>query len=372
MGHLLMKKDEYRRKTLQANGKEVLLPAFFPDGTNGAVRCVDGFDLDRAGVDGVVVNTYHIMDKPGAGVIKDIGGLHKFMHWGKVVLTDSGGFQVFSLIKRDPSLGAIRDKEVIFKSAGQKLVLTPEKCIQVQFGCRSDIMMCLDYCTHPDDSYEENKKAVELTCSWAKKCKVQYESMVVNSKTYKPLIFGIIQGGSYKDLRDQCAQHLMQIGFDGFGFGGWPIDKNGMLIEDILYYTAELIPDNLIKYAMGIGKPENIVKCAQMGYDLFDCVIPTREARHGKLYVYNASSLEQVDITDDFYHTLYITDDKFIRDESPVSQVCDCFCCRNFSKAYLHHLFKTGETLALRLATIHNIRFYTQLMEIIRRKLYGY
>ncbi|MCL2717468.1 MAG: tRNA guanosine(34) transglycosylase Tgt [Lachnospiraceae bacterium] len=364
-------------KTLTLNHGTINLPAFFPDGTYGVVRTVDTDDLANVNVPGLVMNGFHLLSKPGVSVLKKFKGLHAFSDWDKPVLTDSGGFQVFSLIRQNPKFGEIRKNELIFRpdagnpakggnhKSGEKIILTPEKSIQFQFACGSDIMMCLDYCTSPEDSYEISKFSVDVTIDWAARCKKEYVKQIASRKIpydKRPLLFAIIQGGSYHDLRKICADELINIGFDGFGFGGWPVAADGTLIEDILAYTASLMPDNQVKYAMGLGKPDGIIKCVKMGYNLFDCVIPTREARHNRLYVFD-------DYLDDFnfaYSHYYILDEKHIREDAPVAGDCDCHMCKKYSRAYLYHLYKVGDSLAYRLATIHNLRFYTRLMEKIR------
>ncbi len=359
-----------RKKTLALPHGNVNLPAFFPDGTYGVVRCVDTVDLEGSCVAGLVMNSYHLLSKPGVTVLKQFGGLHTFSGWTRPILTDSGGFQVFSLIRENPKYGEVRKNEIVFRPDGkkEKVILTPEKCIQSQFNYGSDIMMCIDYCTHPDDSYEENVFSVEVTVDWAKRCRDEYDRQLRQRKIpyeKRPLLFGIIQGGSFADLRKKCAEALISLDFDGYGFGGWPVDANGELIEDILRYTAELMPDDKIKYAMGLGKPDGIVKCRAMGYDLFDCVIPTRDARHNRLYVF-----DRFEGTGTSHHNFYILDDKKanMRDASPVAPDCDCFTCRHYSRAYLYHLFKIGDSLGYRLATIHNLRFYARLMEKIQEQ----
>lgn len=359
-----------RKKTLALPHGNVNLPAFFPDGTYGVVRCVDTVDLEGSCVAGLVMNSYHLLSKPGVTVLKQFGGLHTFSGWTRPILTDSGGFQVFSLIRENPKYGEVRKNEIVFRPDGkkEKVILTPEKCIQSQFNYGSDIMMCIDYCTHPDDSYEENVFSVEVTVDWAKRCRDEYDRQLRQRKIpyeKRPLLFGIIQGGSFADLRKKCAEALTGLDFDGYGFGGWPVDANGELIEDILRYTAELMPDDKIKYAMGLGKPDGIVKCRAMGYDLFDCVIPTRDARHNRLYVF-----DRFEGTGTGHHNFYILDDKKanMRDASPVAPDCDCFTCRHYSRAYLYHLFKIGDSLGYRLATIHNLRFYARLMEKIQEQ----
>ncbi|MCS7202274.1 MAG: tRNA guanosine(34) transglycosylase Tgt [Dictyoglomus sp.] len=359
-----------RKLVLSLPSGDFPLPNFLPDGTKGVVRSLDSQDLLNIGVEGLVFNTYHLMLKPGVSVIKDFGGLKNFINWKGIILTDSGGFQLFSIIRENSKLGTIREEGVIFKpDNNKKIILTPEKVIQNQFILKSDIMMILDYCTHPNDSYEINKLAVKLTVNWGKRCKVEYEKYIKNIEGKKPLIFGIIQGGINRELRKECAESLIEIGFHGFGFGGYPIDKKGNLIIDILQYTAELIPNNLPKYAMGIGKPENIVLCRKLGYDLFDCVIPTRFARRGELFIFN-DNLDRLNIEDkEFYTLINILDEKYIRDKKPISEFCDCYSCKNYSRAFLHHLFIIEDPLAFRLATIHNLRFYMKLMELLCKKI---
>ncbi|WP_228202552.1 tRNA-ribosyltransferase family protein [Acinetobacter baumannii] len=244
-------------------------------------------------------------------------------------------------------------------------MLTPEKSIASQFTYGSDVMMCLDYCTHPDDSYETNIFSVEVTIDWAKRCKREYERQLLMRKIppeKRPLLFAIIQGGSFFDLRDKCADALKEIGFDGYGFGGFPVNGQGELVEDILAYTASLMPNETPKYAMGLGKPDGVVSCYKMGCNLFDCVIPTREARHNRLYVFDEESDDTLK-----YRHYYILDEEHIREKTPISKQCDCLTCRNYTRAYLYHLYKVGDSLGYRLATIHNLRFYTQLMEKLQR-----
>ncbi len=353
---------------------DIHLPTFFPDGTRGVVKCVDACDLEEAGIPGLVMNTYHLLSNPGPYIIKKNGGLHKFINWKKPILTDSGGFQVFSLISENSKYGEIRANEIIFRPNmdKEKIIFSPQKCIQSQFAYGSDIIMCLDYCTHPNDTYEVNQKSTETTIRWAKKCKEEYLKLIAQSKQEKlPKLFAIIQGGDSKELRKMCADALKEIGFDGYGYGGWPLDSENKLIEDILKYTASLMPDETPKYAMGVGKPDDIVKCYKMGYNLFDCVIPTREARHNRLYVFNDryESLGDINLDDeDFYKNYYVLDDSHRCETAPISKICDCYTCRNYTRAYIRHLCSINESLGFRLATIHNLRFYSQLMELLRKE----
>lgn len=358
-------------KQLSTPHGEVALPAFFPDATYGAVRATGFEDVAAAGIPGVVMNSYHLYNRPGARLIKSLGGLHAFTGWPGAILTDSGGFQLYSLIRENPEYGEIRDNEIIFRPerGPGKLTFTPEKCIQAQFQYGSDIMMALDVCTHPDDPDEVQRRSVELTVRWGERCRREYDKLAAGRKGKRPLLFGIVQGGSDPELRMECGQRLREIGFDGFGFGGWPLDGEGRLRDDILKAAADAMASNLPKYAMGLGRPEEIVRCVNMGYTLFDCVIPTREARHQRLYTFapGCESAEGVRRADGkFYKFLYILDAPYCRDSAPVDPGCDCPLCQNHSRAYLHHLFKVGDSQAYRLATAHNLRFYGRMMELLR------
>lgn len=339
-------------KTLSADLKP---PVFFPDGTVGVVRGVDSRDLDDCRVDGVVVSTFHLL---ASGIRKDIHGL---MNWKGVVLTDSGGFQVFSLLKNNPKSGSVTEEGFQINWGGKKLGLTPEESITIQYNLGADILICLDQCTDPALDFNHQKRAVELTISWARRCKDQFEKLTKNKK--RPLLFAVVQGGDDRELRRHCASELIKIGFDGYCYGGWPAKKQNpeddtpVLLEDILDFTAKLMPDDKYKYALGVGKPSDIIKCHKMGYQIFDTVIPSREARHKRLYLWSSNKGLS-------YTTLTLNSKS--SNKGPVSKYCDCLTCKNYSLAYLYHLFKIQETLAFRLSTIHNLRFYTQLMERLR------
>ena len=351
-------------RALRTNHGDVPLPAFFPDATYGSVKCVDSKDLAGCGVAGVVMNACHLLSKPGLGVLRHFGGARRFSGWDGPILTDSGGFQILSLIRENPKFGEIRKNGIIYRNEdGEKLSLTPEKCIQAQFACGADIMMCLDCCPHPDDPPETTEAAADTTVRWAEKCKAEYEKQLAARKIAherRPLLFAIIQGGGDFGLRERCARALAGIGFDGYGFGGWPLAPDGRLDEGVLKYTAGLMPDGGVKYAMGVGKPDGVIKCAAMGYNLFDCVIPTRDARRGRLYAFGGGrGLE--------YDTLYIFDEKYVRDGRPIGGRCGCpACAGGLPRAYIRHLFKCGDPLAYRLATVHNLRFYSDLTEGLR------
>ncbi len=358
-------------KTLSTRHGEVLLPAFFPDATHGAIRATGFEDAATAGTQGLVMNSYHLFNRPGPKLIKALGGLHGFTGYRGPILTDSGGFQLFSLIRENPAYGEIRDNEIIFRPdmGSEKLVFTPEKCIQAQMQYGADILMALDVCTHPDDPDDVQRRGVRLTLKWAERCRKEFDKLTKGMKDERPKLFAIVQGGSDRALRMECGQGLQQIGFDGYGFGGWPLDSSGKLRDDILQAAADAMPDDLPKYAMGLGTPEEIVRCVDMGYSLFDCVIPTREARHQRLYVFK-EGLETPDGVRSqggkFYSFYYALDEVHRRNGGPVDPNCGCPLCKGHSRAYLHHLFKAGDSQAYRLATAHNLRFYARLMELIR------
>ena len=340
------------------------LPTFFPDATRAVVRTVDAGDLERCGVEGLVANTFHLTNTPGVGLIKSQGGLHAFMDWNRPIISDSGGFQAMSMIRENARYGTISEAGITFNNADakgrKKLKLTPEKCIQIQFDLGSDIMICLDDCPRPDASSDEVSDSVRRTVQWAGRCKLEFERQLEARRTSadeRPQLFGVIQGGYSKHLRWQCAEALIDIGFDGYGFGGWPLVE-GRLAVSTLEYTARLMPDDLPKYALGVGSPSAIVRCVEMGYDIFDCVLPTRDARHRRLYCFDDEGLA--------HSFLYIQDNKHKRDPRPIREGCDCPCCTRYSRSYLHHLFEIQDGLGPRLATMHNLRFYVRLMERLR------
>lgn len=348
-------------KTLQTNHGTITLPTFFPDGTLGVVRGVDARDLENAKVDGLVINAYHLLTNSVSERLSKFKGIHELMCWKGPIITDSGGFQVMSLIHKNPEFGKITDDGVTFKMpGGSKVSLTPEKAIQVQLELGADIAICLDDCTKPDMCLKDQEISVERTIAWARRCKekfrIQNSELRIKGKK-KPLLFAVVQGGTNKKLRKHCATELIKIGFDGYCFGGFPVDKNGKFLSEIIKYVAKLLPDDKPKYAMGIGRPENIVECFKMGYQIFDCVIPTREARHKKLYILDENNL---------YSIVNIGSGKYQDDPAPICKSCDCYTCQNYSRAYLHHLFKVGDSLSVRLATIHNLRFYSMLLASLR------
>jgi queuine tRNA-ribosyltransferase len=277
-----------------------------------------------------------------------------------------------SMIRENARYGSISEGGITFVNADapgrRKLRLTPEKCIQIQFDLGSDILICLDDCPRPEADEREVSESVRRTVLWAARCKREFERQLEIRQLgagERPVLYGIIQGGYVEAARRYCAEGLLEIGFDGYGFGGWPLDLDGNLAVDTLAYTASLMPDRLPKYALGVGSPGNIVACVRMGYAIYDCVLPTRDARHQRLYCEGEPA--GVSLGQHGSSFLYIQDDKYKRDPRPVSEACDCYCCAHYSRSYLHHLFGVQDTLAYRLATIHNLRFYVRLMESLRQ-----
>ena len=228
-------------------------------------------------------------------------------------------------------------------------------------------MICLDDCTNADDPRETQIESVRRTIAWARRCRETFDTLLAQKELAehdRPLLFAVVQGGADLELRKQCAEALLEIGFDGYGYGGWPIDSKGQLLTDIVTYTRELIPRQFPMHALGIGHPPSIVACAAMGYALFDSAMPTRDARHGRLYTFNASP-ERAILTSDWFDYIYVGDDKHIKESRPISPWCDCLCCSRYSLGYLHHLYKINDTLFFRLATLHNLRLMAQLMRLL-------
>ena len=359
-------------KYLQLPQQRLQLPVFLPDATLGVVRALDATDLRQCGIQAVVMNTFHLMQRPGSSTIQALGGLHRMSAWPGPIMTDSGGFQAYSLIQQNAKFGSIHADGMTFKpeASERKFHLTPEKTIQLQLSYGADIVVCLDECTHVDAPFEAQQQAVERTIAWARRCKDEFQRLVRQKKLAKeqqPLLFAVIQGGGHYELRKRCAGALLEIGFDGFGYGGWPLDKQGNLLTDILAYTRELIPRAFPVHALGVGHPDNIAACYQFGYDMFDSALPTRDARNGRLYTF------ETDVTRDTRVAYtYILDKKHIKAEAPISRSCDCLTCRNYSLGYLHHLSKINETLFYRLATLHNLRYMVQLMERLGENSHEY
>ena len=336
--------SEARLGSFQYNGVTYETPMFMPVGTQATVKTLTPEELKDVQAGIILANTYHLWLRPGEDVIAQAGGLHKFMNWDGPILTDSGGFQVFSLANAKD----ISEEGVKFKNHlnGDTLMLTPEKSIAIQNKLDSDIAMSFDECPPASASYEYLKQSVERTIRWAKRGKDVHQNK-------NQMLFGIVQGGAYEDLRRMSAEALVEIGFDGYAIGGVANDHESK--EDMykaFSYSTKYLPSDKLRYAMGIGEPIDLLEGVIRGIDLFDCVSPTRLARHGHAYTK--------------YGKLNLKNAKYKEDFSPISNECDCYACKNYTKAYIRHLIVANETLGARLLSIHNIRFLTHLMEDMR------
>ncbi|HOC96600.1 MAG TPA: tRNA guanosine(34) transglycosylase Tgt, partial [bacterium] len=337
-------------------------PCFIPDGTLGVVKTLSVDDLHSINMNMILGNTYHLMVRPGMDILKKAGGLHQFMHWDKPILTDSGGFQVFSL----STIRKMTEEGVVFRNHlnGDKILLTPEKSIQMQKIIGSDIAMVLDECVDANRDYKYFRKSIDLTLRWAERSKKEFEKIdTITGK--KQQLFGIIQGGPFEDLRINSLNGLRNIGFDGYAIGGVSVGENRDDKYKVIRVLADLIPSDKPRYLMGLGMPEEIIEGVKNGVDIFDCVIPTRNARHGHLFTnFKMNSL------DDFsYDIIRIKNAKYKDDFTPLDENCSCYTCKTYTKAYLHHLLNVNEILGMRLMSLHNLRFYLNIMEEIRRVL---
>ncbi len=345
------------------------LPIYLPDATYGMVRAVDAADLEACQVQALVMNTFHLMQKPGSSTIQALGGLHRMSGWTRPIVTDSGGFQAYSLIHQNPKFGHLDDHGLTFQPEGseRKFQLSPEKSVQLQLSYGADIVICLDDCTHVDASRSEQEISVERTVSWARRCKEEFERLVRQKKLgpdQRPRMFGVIQGGGELDLRRQCAEALLPMGFDGYGYGGWPLSGEGGLLTEIVSYTRALVPASYPMHALGVGHPQNVLACYELGYGLFDSAMPTRDARHGRLYSFNQSAGRAgAGLDDNWLSYVYINDERHVKANRAISEGCTCLTCTRFSTGYLHHLFKMNDHLYFRLATMHNLRFMTELCQ---------
>lgn len=333
---------------LNLNHGVVETPIFMPVGTYGAVKSLSPQELHSSNAQIILGNTFHLWLRPGLEIIKQFGGLHKFISWDKPILTDSGGFQVFSLGK----LRKITQEGVTFQSPidGSKLFLSPEISMQIQKELNSDIVMIFDECTPYPASYEVAKQSMELSLDWARRSKAGF----VKSNNPNAL-FAIVQGGVYLDLRKQSLDSLMEIGFDGVAIGGLSVGEPKVEMYKMLDHLGKMLPPDKPHYLMGVGTPEDLVYGVKNRIDMFDCVMPTRNARNGWLFTR--------------FGDVKIKNAKYKNDQSPLDPSCNCYTCLNFSRAYLHHLFRIGEILGARLNTIHNIHYYLTLMQEIREAI---
>jgi queuine tRNA-ribosyltransferase len=321
----------------------ITTPAFLPVGTQGTVKSLTPEELVEVGVEGILGNTYHLYLKPGHETIGRLGGLHRFIHWERAILTDSGGYQVFSLAK----LRKISEDGVAFQSHidGSPHFLAPEKVVEIQRVLGSDIAMVLDECVPYPSPYEYVKASTKLTTLWA-------ERSLKASREDDPALFGIVQGGMYRDLREESARDLTRMDFQGYAIGGLSVGEPKSVMQDVLEWTTPFLPENTPRYLMGVGTPEDILHATMQGIDLFDCVLPTRNARNGMLFTSTGKkSIKQA---------------QYAEDPRPLDETCHCYTCLHYSRAYLRHLYLANEILSSRLNTIHNIYYYMEWMKGIR------
>jgi queuine tRNA-ribosyltransferase len=340
-----------RTGILQLPHGDVLTPVFMPVGTNGTVKAMTVDDLKEIGFDLILSNTYHLYLRPGEEVIKKAGGLHRFINWDRNILTDSGGFQVFSL----SALRKITSEGAWFQSHvdGSKHFLSPEKAVTIQVSLGSDIQMQLDYCSHWGASRKEAEKALDITTEWLGRAKNTWEE--VSTGAYKGSLFSIVQGNFFPDLRQRSAEACAQSGTPGIAIGGLSVGEPAEVFNETLAYTAAFLPEEKPRYVMGIGTPEYVLNAIEHGIDMFDCVLLTREGRNGRVYTRRGPfALKKAENTCDF---------------SPIDKECGCKVCREYSRAYLRHLFKTKEILCSILASYHNLYFINELVQNCRNAI---
>ncbi|SEK26459.1 queuine tRNA-ribosyltransferase [Carnobacterium iners] len=322
-------------------------PMFMPVGTLATVKSIAPEELESMGANIILSNTYHLWLRPGEDIVEEAGGLHKFMNWDKGILTDSGGFQVFSL----SDLRQIEEKGVHFRNHlnGSKMFLSPEKAIQIQNKLGPDIMMSFDECPPFDESFDYVKKSVERTTRWAER------GLKAHTKPNSQGLFGIIQGAGYKELREQSAKELVAMDFPGYSIGGLSVGEPKHSMNEVLEYTTPLIPENKPRYLMGVGTADSLIDGVIRGVDMFDCVLPTRIARNGTVMTSQGR--------------VVIKNAKYERDFGPLDPKCDCYTCKNYSRAYIRHLIKADETFGLRLTSYHNLYFLLNVMKDVRQAI---
>lgn len=353
----LIKKDkncQARAGVIKTPHGEVNTPVFMPVGTQAAVKTLSSEDLNQIGAELILGNTYHLYLRPGHQLIEKAGGLHQFMSWEKPILTDSGGFQVFSL----NSLTKTTEEGVRFQSHldGSYHLFTPEKVIEIQKSLGADIIMTLDQPVSYPCSFEQAKRANDLTNLWAERCQTFFEKIVSeNPSKHQQALFGIIQGSTYPDLRRKSAKYLVDLNFSGYAIGGLSLGEPKVTTQEMIEISISYLPEDKPRYLMGVGTPEDMIESVYRGVDMFDCVLPTRNARNGSLFTRLGKMI--------------IKNSEYADDFSPVDSECGCSTCKNYTRAYLRHLFHTGEITALRLATIHSLYFYTDLMRKMREAI---
>jgi queuine tRNA-ribosyltransferase len=342
-----------RRGVLQTVHGAIETPVFMPVGTQGAVKALTAQHLDEIGASIILGNTYHLMLRPGDELIARRGGLHKFIGWHKPILTDSGGYQVFSLAERRK----INEDGVEFRSHldGTSHLLTPERAVDIQANLGSDIAMTLDECPALPSTAEVIKQSLELTSRWARRCRAQFLSKKNGPDPFSQFQFGIIQGGTYPDLRRKSAELTVSIGFEGYAIGGLSVGEPNETMYEVVAHTTAYLPASQPRYLMGVGTPLDIVEAVARGVDMFDCVLPTRNARNGQLFTSEGP--------------INIKNAQYTEDDGPADPACNCYTCRNFSRAYLRHLYMAGEMTGGTLNTLHNLSFYLDTLTRIREAI---
>ncbi len=337
-----------RRGTIRLARGQINTPAFMPVGTYGAVKALTPEDLEQVGAEVILGNTFHLLLRPGSELIRDLGGLHQFMNWSRPILTDSGGFQVWSLTKRRK----ISEAGVEFRAPtdGDKIMLTPERVMQVQADLGSDIQMIFDECTDYPASESAVRQSMELSLRWAKRSRDEFSKL--GGEQSGSAVFGIIQGGMYKALRTASLDGMLELDFDGLALGGLSVGETEEERLAVLEHTVPRMPIDKPRYLMGVGTPADIVKAVARGVDMFDCVMPTRNARNGHLFTDRG--------------VVRIRNARYRDDSRPLQEGCECYTCLNYSRAYLKHLNRCGEILGARLNTIHNLHYYQSLMAAMR------
>lgn len=376
--NLLKTDGAARRAQLQFKRGTIETPVFMPVGTYGTVKAMTPDELESIGAEIILGNTFHLMLRPGTEVVEAHGDLHDFMNWDKPILTDSGGFQVWSLgagsekreleasssnnpVVKSPKskmkAAKITEEGVHFQSPvdGSKIFMGPEESMQIQHSLGSDIVMIFDECTPYPATEEQARHSMELSLRWAERSKTEFDRLVVTGSERNEALFGIVQGGMYPNLREQSIEGLKNIGFDGYAIGGLSVGEPKDEMMHTLDNLTHLMPEDAPRYLMGVGTPEDLVESVRRGVDMFDCVMPTRNARNG--YLFTSTGM------------IRIRNSKFQMDTKPLDAECSCYTCQNYSRAYLRHLDKTGEILGARLNTIHNLHYYVHLMADMRKAL---
>ena len=356
MFEVVKQEGRARRGVFTCPHGTVQTPVFMNVGTQGVIKgAVSAFDLKEIGCQVELSNTYHLHLRPGDKVIKELGGLHQFMRWDGPMLTDSGGFQVFSL----SGLRKIKEEGVTFASHidGRRIFMGPEESMQIQSNLGSDIAMAFDECIENPAPREYVQKSCERTIRWLERCVVEHKRLNALPDCVNPgqMLFGINQGGTYADIRQWHMEEIRKLDCDGFAIGGLAVGEPTEVMYEMIDAVEPHMPTEKPRYLMGVGTPSNIIEAVARGIDFFDCVMPARNARHGKLYTWNG--------------TINIKNEKFKLDNTPIDETCDCPACRSFSKAYIRHLLTAGEMLAMRLCVMHNLHFYNELMARIRQAL---